>query len=160
MAAFRIVLVVAGLLYAGLVLADDLPDLSKTPGVARAGLTKSKICSIKWGKDECHVTAAMEREVFALYGLSGNDDPRCVPSGKQHCEVDHLISRELGGADNVKNLWPEAYGTTPWNAHLKDKLENRLNKEMCAGHITLQQARAMLVHDWRVAYKKYYGEPQ
>lgn len=160
MAAFRIVLVVAGLLYAGLVLADDLPDLSKTPGVARAGLTKSKICSIKWGKDERHVTPAMKKEVFALYGYSGNDDPRCVPSGSQHCEIDHLVSRELGGADDVKNLWPEAYGTTPWNAHLKDKLENRLHKEMCAGHITLKQARDMLVNDWRVAYKNYYEAPQ
>jgi len=147
------------ILAASTALADDLPDLSKTPGVARAGLTKTKICSIKWGKDERHVTAAMKKEVFALYGYSGNDDPRCVPSGKQHCEVDHLISRELGGADDVKNLWPEAYGTTPWNAHLKDKLENRLNKETCAGHITLQHARDMLVHDWRVAYRKYYGEP-
>lgn len=45
-------------------------------------------------------------------------------------------------------------------AHLKDKLENRLHKEMCAGHITLKQAQDMLVNDWRVAYKKYYGEPQ
>jgi len=30
---------------------------------------------------------------------------------------------------------------------------------MCAGHITLKQAQDMLVNDWRVAYKKYYGEP-
>jgi len=75
----------------------------------------------KWGKDERHVTPSMKKEVFALYGYSGNDDPRCVPSGKQRCEIDHLISRELGGADDVKDLWPEAYGTTPWNAYLKDK---------------------------------------
>jgi len=141
-------------------LADDIPDLSKTPGVARAGLTKKRICEIKWGKDERHVTASMKMEVFALYGYSGYDDPRCVPKGKRTCEIDHLVSRELGGADEVKNLWPQAYGTSPWNASLKDKLENRLNKEMCAGHITLKQARDILVNDWRVAYKKYYGEPQ
>ena len=67
------------------------------------------------------MTPSMKKEVFALYGYSGNDDPRCVPSGKQRCEIDHLISRELGGADDVKDLWPEAYGTTPWNAYLKDK---------------------------------------
>jgi len=42
--------------------ADDIPDLSKTPGVARAGLTKAKICSIKWGKDERHVTAAPDTQ--------------------------------------------------------------------------------------------------
>lgn len=54
---------------------------------------------------------------------------------------------------------PQAYGTSPWNAVLKDKLENRLHKEMCAGNITLKKARDMLVNDWREAYKKYYGDP-
>lgn len=74
-------------------LADDVPDLSKTPGVARAGLTKAKICSIKWGRDERHVTATMKKEAFADYGYTGNDDPKCVQDKRgRHCEVDHLIS--------------------------------------------------------------------
>lgn len=152
-------LLVLGLMVAGWAWADDIPDLHKTPGSYRAGLSKAKICSIKWGKDERHVTAAMKKQAFALYGYTGNDDPRCVPAGKRHCEIDHLISRELGGADEVINLWPQAYGTSPWNAVLKDKLENRLHKEMCAGAITLKQARGMLVADWREAYKKYYPAP-
>jgi len=140
--------------------ADDLPDLTKSPGVVRTGLTEAKICSIKWGRDERHVTEAMKKEVFALYGYTGYDDPRCVPDAHgKTCEIDHLISRELGGADVVKNLWPEAYGSMPWNAHLKDKLENRLHKEVCAGHITLKKARDMISYDWRVAYKRYYGNP-
>ena len=105
------------------------------------------------------ILGVVAAEVFAAYGYTGNDDPKCVPSGKRHCEIDHLISRELGGADDVNNLWPQAFGTTPWNAQLKDNLENKLNKEMCAGRITLKQARDMLVNDWRIAYKKYYGTP-
>jgi hypothetical protein len=70
-----------------------------------------------------------------------------------------IVSRELVGADEVKNLRPQSCGSTPWNAHLKDKLENRLNKEMCAGRITSKQRPDMLVNDWRVAYKKYCGAP-
>jgi hypothetical protein len=148
------------LFFQAIALADDVPDLTKTPGVINSGLTKSKICSTKWGKDERHVTSAMKQQVFTLYGYSGYNDPHCVPDAHgKTCEIDHLISRELGGADDVKNLWPEAYGTTPWNAHLKDKLENRLHKEICGGHITLKQARDMITHDWRVAYKQYYGNP-
>ena len=148
-----------GLLLAAPLWAADVPDPGLTPGVVRPGLTKAKICSIKWGKDERHVSAAMKKQVFTSYGYSGNDDPKCVPAGKRRCEIDHLISRELGGADEVANLWPQAYGTSPWNAVLKDKLENRLNKEMCAGQITLREARQMLKDDWRVAYRKYYGAP-
>jgi hypothetical protein len=101
----------------------------------------------------------MKRQVFEMYGYSGYDDPHCVPAGKRTCEIDHLISRELGGADVVENLWPQAYGTSPWNAVLKDKLENRLHKEMCANKISLAKARSMLVNDWRKAYKQYYGSP-
>jgi hypothetical protein len=139
--------------------ADDIPDLNKTPGKYRSNLSKEKICLIKWGKDERHVSDAMKQQAFDLYGYSGYDDPHCVPAGRRTCEIDHLISRELGGADVVENLWPQAYGTSPWNAVLKDKLENRLHKEMCAGNITLKEARSMLVNDWRKAYKKYYGSP-
>lgn len=94
-----------------------LPDPTLTPGAARA-LSLDVICKTKWGKDARHVTAAMKRQVFENYGLTGKDDPSCVAdkSGR-HCEVDHLISRELGGADDVKNLWPQPYGSSPWNAH-------------------------------------------
>jgi hypothetical protein len=141
-------------------LADDIPDLSKTPGRSRLGLSRDAICAIKWGKDERHVSAAMKRQVFKLYGYSGYADARCVADAHgRTCEIDHLISRELGGADELANLWPQAYGTTPWNARLKDKLENRLHRELCAGRIDLNAARGMLVNDWRVAYRTYYGEP-
>jgi hypothetical protein len=147
------------LLSVSIACANDIPDLSKTPGVIRPGLSKEKICTIKWGKDERHVTADMKRQVFELYGYSGYDDPHCIPAGKRTCEIDHLISRELGGADVVDNLWPQAYGSSPWNAVLKDKLENRLHKEICANKISLSKARNMLTNDWRKAYIKYYGSP-
>lgn len=139
--------------------ADEVPNLLVTPGSVRSELTKEQICTIQWGKDVRHVTESMKKDVFQLYAYSGNDDARCVGTGSRRCEIDHLISRELGGADEVSNLWPQAYGTTPWNAVMKDRLENRLHKEMCAGTITLEQSRDSLVNDWREAYKAYYGTP-
>jgi len=136
-----------------------LPDPDLTPGVSRA-LSMDVICNTKWGKDARHVTAAMKKQVFQNYGLTGNNDPACVPdkSGR-HCEVDHLISRELGGADDVKNLWPQPYGSSPWNAVLKDRVENRLYKEVCAKNISLARARREIKTDWRVPYRRYFGEP-
>jgi len=116
-------------------LADDIQGSTKTPGAVRQELTQDKICTIKCGLDARHVTDAMKREVFALYGYTGNHDPKCVADAHgRTCEIDHLISRELGGADEVSNLWPQSYGSSPWNAVLKDKLENRLHKEMCDRH--------------------------
>ena len=102
----------------------------------------------------------MKRQVFQNYGLSGNNDPSCVPDASgRRCEIDHLISRELGGADDIKNLWPQPYGTHPWNAVLKDRVENRLHKEVCAGRISLKQAQREIAVDWRVPYRRYFGEP-
>ena len=83
----------------GTAIAATLPDGNLTPGKAR-GLSLSQICKTKWGKDARHVTAAMKRTVFQEYGLTGNTDPFCKPKG---CEIDHLISRELGGADDIAN---------------------------------------------------------
>jgi hypothetical protein len=157
----RFVITLVPVFCAGTLWADTtIPNLTKTPGAVRPGLTKTKICAIKWGKDERHVTDLMKKQVFADYGYSGYDDARCVADAHHNtCEIDHLISRELGGADDTKNLWPQSYGTTPWNAHLKDKLENRLHVEMCAGRISLKTARDLLTTDWRSAYVRYYGQP-
>jgi hypothetical protein len=77
----------------------------------------------------------------------------------RRCEIDHLISRELGGADDVRNLWPEAYGTSPRNAVRKDRLENALHKEVCAGGLTLEAAQKAIATDWIAAYQQRFGSP-
>jgi hypothetical protein len=137
-----------------------LPDPKVTPGVA-TDLTAKQICRKKWGADARHVSAAMKRQVFENYGLSGNDDEACEPDAHgRRCEVDHLISRELGGADDIKNLWPQPYGTQPWNAVRKDRVENRLHKEVCAGRISLERAQREIADDYRVSYRRYFGEPK
>jgi hypothetical protein len=67
--------------------------------------------------------------------------------------VDHLISRELGGADMIDNLWPQPYTQHP-GAHEKDWLENRLHKDVCSGIISLEEAQQEIRDDWYAAYLK------
>jgi hypothetical protein len=63
-------------------------------------------------------------------------------------ELDHLISLELGGnPTSPKNLWPEAYAPTP-GAHEKDRVENYLHKQVCAGAMSLADAQAKITGDW------------
>lgn len=140
-----------------------LPNHLVTPGRAVDGITLHKICHTKWGKDARHVTAAMKRQVFANYGLTGNTDPACIRDAHgRRREVDHLISRELGGADDVRNLWPQPYGSQPWNAVRKDCIETRLHKEICARHptITLAQAQYAIRSGWTAVYLRYYEHPE
>lgn len=125
-----------------------LPNPALTPGVARP-LSNAEVCSTKWGKDRRHVTEAMKREVARRYGIRRAS---VVAAGKGPCcEWDHVIPRELGGADDVANIWAQ-----PWReAHQKDRLENALKKLVCSGSLPLQEAQEAIRSDWISAYKKY-----
>jgi hypothetical protein len=116
-----------------------------TPGVARE-LTKAQVCGTKWGLDKRHVTLAMKQHVAAAYGIPWSQHSKY--------EFDHLIPRELGGADSESNLWPQPW-TGPYNAHQKDRLENALHKAVCAGQMTLDFAQDAISSDWVAAYRLY-----
>lgn len=131
--------------------AGDLPDPQLTPGVT-TNETKAQVCAkTTHTKDERNVPESEKRKVYAAY----NQDPKAKPCP---CEVDHLISLEIGGSNDIKNLWPQSYNTKPWNAHIKDKLENHLHKLVCAGTITLQEAQHAISTNWIDAYKKYIDQ--
>lgn len=53
-----------------------------------------------------------------------------------------------------RNLWPEPL-QGEWNAHMKDRLENRVHELVCAHSITLAQGQAAFLGDWRTAYRQY-----
>lgn len=145
------------LLSAGVAHAGDLPDSSVTPGVARPGVTAADLCPIAHTPALRNVSSAEKRQVYMRYGLAGNHTDYCA--SLEGCEVDHLISLELGGSNDVANLWPEPYDGTPWNAHSKDKLENRLHALVCAGTISLADAQHDIATDWISAYQKYVAPP-
>jgi hypothetical protein len=71
-------------------------------------------------------------------------------------ELDYLITPELGGSDDRRNLWPERYSSERWNARVKDELERLLPKLVCAGTVPLATAQHDMATDWIAAYKKYF----
>lgn len=127
----------------------QLADHALTPGVATK-LSKADVCSRTWGKDARHVTLSMKKQVFASY--------RIPWSAHAHYEVDHLISRELGGADEIANLWPEKWIGT-WNAHQKDRAENATHRAVCRGDISLKDAQEQIARDWTVLYQRFVSRP-
>jgi hypothetical protein len=46
-----------------------------------------------------------------------------------------------------------------WNAHVKDKLEDRLHGLVCAGKLPIEQAQREIATDWIAVYERYLGEP-
>ena len=135
--------------------AVDVPNPVLTPGVARTA-NPADVCSTADHKistgDVRNVTSAAKNQVYKSYGLTGNNTGYC--SVARGCEVDHLISLELGGSNDIKNLWPQPY-TGVWNASMKDALENRLHAMVCKKQISLPDAQHAIASDWKGAWVKY-----
>ena len=136
---------------------DDLPKRELTPGSTRPGVTKDDVCAPGYTKTVRDVPSSVKARVYEIYGLAG---PRAgICSGPQGCELDHLIPLDLGGSNDVNNLWPQSSDTKPWSSHAKDRLENYLFKAVCDGRIALEEAQHEISTDWIAAYRKYIGEP-
>ena len=137
----------------------DLPNPAITPGAIDASATKEVICvrgytgSVKSdGTKVRDVSEATKQQAYKNYGIEGNYKGYCDP--KVGCEIDHLISLQLGGSNDIKNLWPQSYAGQ-WNAHLKDGLENTLHSKVCKGEISLKEAQQAISSNWIEAWKKY-----
>jgi len=127
-----------------------LPDSKLTPGVADRRFALQDICTPGFTKTVRNVPKSVKDQVYAEYGIQSHRPG--------DYEVDHLVSLELGGSNDPKNLWPQSYKTKPWNAHVKDALENRLHEMVCNGELPLETAQHDIATDWIAAYKKYMGD--
>ena len=124
-----------------------LPNLTLTPGVTLP-VTKEQVCVKGYSKSVRNVSSDEKLQVFGEYHIDKRSDK---------FEIDHLISLELGGSNDLKNLWPQSYTTKPYNAHLKDRLENHLHVLVCNGTISLKEAQDEISTDWIKTYDKYFG---
>jgi hypothetical protein len=129
--------------------AQLLPDSGLTPGATRpVGL--ADICMQDNNDNDLDpaVSASVKQAVFQAYGVSDH--------ATGDYQVDYLINPQLGGTDDVHNLWPEPYGSKVWNAHAKDALETRLHHMVCEKQIDLASAQREIATNWIAAYKKYF----
>ena len=71
-------------------------------------------------------------------------------------EIDHIVSLELGGSNDIANLYPEKLYGRP-GFRVKDRLENRLHSMVCAGSIGLRAAQRAIASNWQGLYKRVFG---
>ncbi len=122
------------------------PDPNLTPGDALPGVTTAALCQPGYAKSVRHVDGRTRARVYRQYGIKHDEGVY---------EIDHLISIELGGSNDIRNLWPESFNTQPWNARRKDRLEDHLHRLVCEGQLSLSEAQEALARDWILAYQKY-----
>lgn len=126
-----------------------LPDARCTPGADYSRATTQDVCRPGYASAVRNVSQRTKDEVYAEYGDTTHFNGA-------NGEVDHLVSLELGGSNARANLFPEAADPKP-GSHEKDKLENRLHSEVCAGSITLQKAQRLIATNWVAAYRARFS---
>ena len=127
------------------VVSQEEPDFRLTPG-ATIPVSQKDICGAASGSLHS-IPVSLKQQVFQLYKVSRPPD---------QFEVDYLITPELGGATDIRNLWPEPYYDTVWNARVKDQLEERLHQMVCRGDLDLATAQRDISTDWIAAYRRYF----
>lgn len=125
--------------------ANALPDAACTPGAIFADVTKDQVCVPGYSKSVRDVTESVKNQAYAEYGIASH--------GPGEYEVDHLISLELGGSNDIANLWPELAEPRP-GFHEKDKVENYLHAQVCSGAMSMADAQYIIATDWLSAYNQ------
>lgn len=125
----------------------SVPDRAKTPG-AGLSVNGKDVCLPGYTTHVVPISAPVQQKIFKAYGIEH-------PAPGAY-EIDHLISLNLGGSNDPRNLWPEPTTGVEWNARVKDALEERLHERVCQGTINLRAAQQAIANDWIAAYKKFF----
>lgn len=124
------------------------PNSQITPG-AVLEVTPQDFCTPGYSKKVRNVPSSVKKQAYANYGITRR--------ARGEYEVDHLISLQLGGSNSIRNLWPQSEKTQPWNARVKNVLENKLHSLICSGKVDAATAQREIAQDWIAAYQKYVG---
>ena len=132
----------------GCVAHGGLPDSACTPGAIFQNATVQQICTYGYASSVRNVPFGAKDQAYAEYGIGYHY------SGE--FETDHLVPLELGGSNDIANLWPEAASPVP-GFHTKDQLENVMHGLVCDGKLPLHEAQIEMSTNWLAAYVKYIG---
>jgi hypothetical protein len=123
----------------------QLPDPACTPGAIDPAVTQqnigSTICAAGYTATvrppESQTAHAKFDVAYPAYGVRHS----------VRSELDHLVPLELGGANDIANLWPEV-GRQP---NPKDTVESDLRRAVCDGKVSLAAAQQAIATDWMTA---------
>jgi|HubBroStandDraft_5_1064220.scaffolds.fasta_scaffold131001_2 hypothetical protein len=129
-----------------------IPDAACTPGAINPTVTLDVLRSTEFTtRCERNKASTAEQKNIA-YGEYNTPHPVNNRGQNQTCELDHLISLELGGADTIDNIWPQCGPDGAALAQryfrIKDGVENYLAVQVRLGTISLADAQRGIATDW------------
>jgi len=95
-----------------------------------------------------YVTDKTKQDVENEYGLN----PRPAKPYGNTLEIDHIVSLELGGSNDIATVYPETADAHPCY-HVKDKL----HELVCHGKMTLRTAQRRIGTNWQASTRACSG---
>jgi hypothetical protein len=130
----------------------QLPDPKCTPGAFNPTVTVQILGAPGFTTKCLRDDVTTEEQKAATYDWYGIPQPTHNDGPSQTCELDHLVSLELGGADTLDNIWPQC---GPAGVALddrffkrKDKVEDYLAEMVRAGKMDIAVAQRGIASDW------------
>jgi hypothetical protein len=125
------------------------PDPKLTPGAVDPHITQANIhktvCLSGYTAKVRNVSEGTKKEVMRRYGRPESD--------LHMVEIDHFVSLEIGGLNDVTNLWPQPME----EARLKDVVETWLKRQVCSGKMSLHDAQKA-IYRWPEIYGQVKSE--
>ena len=131
----------------------SLPNPWHTPGAIDPAITQANIAATICKHGYTAIVRPPARLTNQLKSAQLRDW-KYADRNPRDFEEDHLISLEFRGTPrDPRNLWPEPYAGQ-WGARVKDQVEDRLHRLVCAGKLPLATAQHMIATDWISAYRR------
>ncbi len=122
----------------------EMPDHECTPGAIIANVTEKDVCTSGYSGSVRNVAQSTKEKVYAAYGITHREP--------EQYQIDHFISLENGGSNDIANLWPqEAHPEHGYRQKIES--DNYLHAKICEGEITLAQAQELTVDHWYEVYR-------
>ena len=129
-----------------------IPDPKCTPGAINPTVTLEVLKNPAFRTAcvrDCATPLTVKDSAYGLYSIahpSNNQGPT------QTCELDHLVSLELGGADTLDNIWPQCGPSQVALAaryfKQKDMVENFLAFRVKTGKMILADVQKGVATNW------------
>ncbi len=122
----------------------SLPDHACTPGSV-LNVTSNQVCQVGYASSVRDVPESVANQVYAEYGITSH--------GPAQFEVDHLVPLELGGSNDISNLWAQPAIPSPGFPQ-KDMVENFLHDQVCSGKMSLADAQRSIATNWVTVFNQ------
>jgi hypothetical protein len=129
-----------------------VPDPNCTPGAINPTLTIEVLKDQRFTTSCVRDVATQEQQKETTYDWYTLPHPSHNSGEDQICELDHLISLEIGGADTLDNIWPQCgpTGVSLRQRFFKEKdiVEDFLAMQVRADRMDLVDAQRGIATDW------------